>query len=116
MLTGGTVTIKQSLLGFVIGGGILLSLGLFASVILKKEGMGGGDIKLAAACGLYLGIEKMIAAFIITAYIAGFILLVLLVAKKIKKDQYIPFAPFLSAGVITVILFFDKFIKVIIRN
>jgi len=111
ILMGWTVNFKQGLLGFVIGGGVLLFLGFFALLILKKEGMGGGDIKLAAVCGLYLGMNQVIFAFLITAYIAGFILLVLLLMRKLKKGQYVPFGPFLSVGVLTSVLFFDKIIN-----
>jgi leader peptidase (prepilin peptidase) / N-methyltransferase len=111
MLMGWTVTFTQGLLGFCIGGGALLLLGLIAIWILKKEGMGGGDIKLAAVCGLYLGMDKMIFSLLLTTYIAGFILLVLLAVKKLKRGQYVPFGPFLSSGVIIIILFYPIIIR-----
>ncbi|MGB8453808.1 MAG: prepilin peptidase [Anaerocolumna sp.] len=113
MLMGWTVTWIQGLLGFCIGGGALLFLGLLAIWLLKKEGMGGGDIKLAAVCGLYLGMDKIILSLFLATYIAGFILIFLLVLKKLKKGQYVPFGPFLAAGIIINILFYDEIIKVI---
>jgi leader peptidase (prepilin peptidase)/N-methyltransferase len=115
MVTGGTVTLKQSMLGFFLGGGVLFVLALLSFEFLKKEGMGGGDIKLAAACGIYLGVRKMLAVFIATSYLAAILLLIMLTLKKIKKDQYIPFGPFLSAGVIIVILFYDTIASIFTR-
>ena len=50
LLAGQTVSWRQALLGFAAGGGILLLLGYLSVWILKKEGMGGGDIKLADDC------------------------------------------------------------------
>jgi prepilin signal peptidase PulO-like enzyme (type II secretory pathway) len=76
---------------------------------LKKEGMGGGDIKLSAACGLYLGTIKTIYALMLAVYSACLVLLVMLALKKIKKDQCVPFGPFLSTGVIAVALYYEYF-------
>lgn len=107
-----TVSISDGLLGFIIGGGILFLIGLLSQWFLKKEGMGGGDIKLSAVCGLFLGAGKITLALLSTAYLAGLILFVLLVTKKINKDQYIPFGPFICAGVIVILLYthiFNKF-------
>ena len=101
--------IVDGLLGGVIGGGFLLLLGLISTLLLHKDGMGGGDVKFMAACGIYLGAMKVLCALMVSVYIAGAILIVLLVMKKLKRDQYVSFGPFLSAGVILVILFFDKF-------
>ncbi len=108
LFLGWGVTWKDSFLGGLIGGGILLLLGGLSSWLLHKEGMGGGDIKLMAACGLYLGVVKVVWALMISVYIAGAILIVMLVSKKLKRDQQVSFGPFLSAGTIFVILFYDK--------
>jgi leader peptidase (prepilin peptidase)/N-methyltransferase len=107
MLMGWTVSLKDGLLGFIAGGGVLLGIGLLSLWILKKEGMGGGDIKLAAVCGLYLGLEKTICHFFIASYLALIIILVLFSTRRLKKGQYLPFGPFLSAGAIIVILFYE---------
>src|SRR5690606_8433930 len=45
------------LLAFLVGGGTLYMIAWLSEVILKKEGMGGGDIKLFAFIGLLLGIK-----------------------------------------------------------
>ncbi len=111
MLMGWTVTWKDGLLGLCIGGGVLFLLGLLAVWLYKKEGMGGGDIKLAAVCGLYLGMDKMILSLILTTYIAGLVIVVLLAARKLKKSQYVPFGPFLSSGVIIITLFYNEIIQ-----
>ncbi|PJB55983.1 MAG: prepilin peptidase, partial [Candidatus Infernicultor aquiphilus] len=45
----------NSALGVVVGGGIILIIALVGSMIFKKEAMGGGDVKLAAMIGAFLG-------------------------------------------------------------
>jgi prepilin signal peptidase PulO-like enzyme (type II secretory pathway) len=98
------------LLGFAAGGGVLLVIGLLSIWILKKEGMGGGDIKLAAACGLYMGLERTVVSFFITSYLAFIIVMILFAAGKLKKGQYLPFGPFLSAGAIIATIYYEDII------
>lgn len=110
LLMGWTVRLKDGLMGFVAGGGVLLVIGLLSIWIIKKEGMGGGDIKLAAVSGLYMGVERTISSFFVTSYLALIIIVILFVAGKLKKGQYLPFGPFLSAGAIIVIIFYEDII------
>ena len=49
------ISFINSALGVLVGGGIILIIGLGGSVIYKKEAMGGGDVKLAAMIGAFLG-------------------------------------------------------------
>ncbi len=109
LLSGWNTTFVDGMLGGITGGGILLLMGFLSAWLLHKEGMGGGDIKFMAACGIYLGTVKVLCALMISVYIAGILLIVMLVLKKLKRNQLVPFGPFLSAGTILVILYFDRF-------
>ena len=111
ILMGWTVTLWQGLLGLVIGGGSLWLLSKLSWLIFKKEGMGGGDIKLMAACGLYLGAGKTFFALVVTSYVALIILVGLLMFKKLKKNQYLPFGPFLTLGIAVTVLFYEDFMR-----
>ncbi len=82
--------IIQSISGGLIGGFFILLLAL-----LWPGGMGGGDIKLSAFIGFFIGfliIEVLFLAFFIGA-LTG--ILMILTKKKSRKDL-IPFGPFLS--------------------
>ena len=71
--------------------------------ILKKESLGGGDIKLLFIIGMVIGFEMSI----VSIFIAAFIALPLSVVSLIKKDEtIIPFGPYLSLASI-IILFFN---------
>lgn len=82
----------QPLVGFLVGGGFLLAVAL-----VKEEGMGGGDIKLAAFMGLFLGWYVVLAMFIgfLTGAIVGLSLILL---KKKGRKEPISFGPFLALG------------------
>jgi len=63
------ISFINSALGVVVGGGIILIIGIAGSVIFKKEAMGGGDVKLAAMIGAFLGWR-----YIIISLFLGFFL------------------------------------------
>ena len=86
------------ILGAVAGGGFLLILDLMSRLIFKKPGMGGGDIKLMAVCGLFLGVWGAVAALWLAAVAGGVFGVFLLAAKRAERGSYFAFGPFLCAG------------------
>ena len=73
--------------------------------------MGWGDAILAIFIGLILGWPGAMIALIIAFLSGGFSSLILMLLKKKTLKSYLPFAPFLSLGVVTVMLFGDIIIK-----
>lgn len=67
---------------------------------LRLGGLGGGDIKLTAACGLFLGADALLAGFLVAALSALTIRLLLHLIKKQDLQNTFAFGPFLSAGFI----------------
>ncbi|MGI6330284.1 MAG: prepilin peptidase [Zhaonellaceae bacterium] len=90
-----TIDWQNIILGFLVGGGVLYVL-----AILSKGGIGGGDIKLAAMIGFYLGWQKILQGLFLGALIGSIFGLVMIITKKATRNEPIPFAPFLSLGVI----------------
>lgn len=85
---------------------ILSGLGAFATMLLikklgdaifKQESLGGGDIKLMFLVGLVIGYPMAICNIFLATFIAFPIALLLLITKK---DNIIPFGPFLSMSAI----------------
>ncbi len=95
------------LLGCLIGGGIFLIITLIGGLIAGKEAMGFGDVKLMGAMGLYFGAVNIIAVAVVAFLLGAIISIILLVTKKKKTDEYIPFGPFivLAAGVVAFVPF-----------
>lgn len=83
------------LAGMITGGLIFLLIAGFAIVAYKREGMGGGDVKLMGMLGLFFGFANIIQIFVLS-FLIGSIISVILLATKIKKwDEYIAFGPFI---------------------
>lgn len=100
--------LKVAGVGIVGGGGTLLILAEVVSRIKKRDAMGGGDIKLAAVFGAFLGFKPLIFIFFASSVIAllGFVL-IRIVRKGAAADQQIPFGPFLSLAAM-LFLFYGK--------
>ena len=95
------------LLGSLVGAGIFLIITLLGGLIAGKEAMGFGDVKLMGALGLFFGWERIISVSLIAFLLAAIISIILLVSKKKKTDEYIPFGPFIviSAFIVTLVPF-----------
>ena len=99
------ITYKDALLGILIGGGSLFLVAWVYTILTKKEGMGGGDIKLLAMMGAIVGWQGVLFTIFVASLVgtlAGFA--VMLQSRKGMKLA-VPFGPFLSIGSITYILF-----------
>ncbi len=97
--------ITQSLIGFLVGGSFLLIVS-----ILRRDAMGGGDIKLSAFMGLILGLKVLLALFI--AFVIGAIAGIFLILLKIKnRKELIPFGPFLAFGGLLTFLWWEEILN-----
>jgi leader peptidase (prepilin peptidase)/N-methyltransferase len=83
----------ESVLGLLGGGGILLLVGWFGKLVFRKESMGGGDVKLLAMIGAFVGLTKVGLIFLLAPFPA---LPFALWQRFVKKEETIPFGPFLA--------------------
>ncbi len=92
-------SILNSLTGVVSASAIL-----FVVSFLSNGSIGGGDIKFTAAAGIFLGAQLSILALAVAVLLAGVILPVLLLAKKVDKKDVIALGPFLAIGMYVAML------------
>jgi leader peptidase (prepilin peptidase)/N-methyltransferase len=96
--------LKSSLIGMVLGGGILYLVAQAYYLVRKKEGMGGGDIKLLAMIGAFLGWKGALIALMVGAF-AGTLAGIAMMLVRGKNLKYaLPFGPFLSLGAFCALL------------
>ena len=82
--------------GFAMGWAIA-ELGEF---MLKKEALGGGDVKLLAGVGAWAGATGAFDCMMIGSFIGSIYGVRLLLAGRAKRSDPIPFGPFLAAGAV----------------
>ncbi len=102
-----TISWVQSLIGILVGGGILFSIAWGYQAITGREGMGGGDIKLLAMMGAVVG-WKGILFTIFTGSAIGTVIGILTSIKSPGQGlgrMAIPFGPFLALGGILYVFF-----------
>jgi leader peptidase (prepilin peptidase)/N-methyltransferase len=86
-----------------LGGGIGFVIFLLIALV-SRGGMGWGDVKLAALIGLATGFPLVFLAVIMGAILGGIVAVALMVAKKRKRREAIPFGPFLAlAAMVTLV-------------
>ena len=79
-------------------GGTLCGVLFYCLYIAARGGLGGGDVKLAAGLGLWLGWEAAVIALWIAFMLGGTAAAVLLITGRRKRHDGIPFGPFLALG------------------
>lgn len=95
----------DSLLGILVGGGILWLLAWASPYLFGKEGMGGGDIKLVAMIGAFLGWKPALITIMGGSLLGSLVGITLIAAQVIKREDYIPFGPFLVCGALAALFF-----------
>src|SRR5690625_5218519 len=79
--------------------GALLGFGLlYLIAVVSKGGMGGGDIKLFAVLGLFVGVKGILLTLFLAAFLGMLFGLFLLLTRKLKRKQPMPFAPFIGVA------------------
>ncbi len=95
----------NSFLGILIGGGILLAVAWIYQVFTGKEGMGGGDIKLLAMIGAYLGGPSVLLTLFFASLSGSIVGLTFMFVKGVDSKYALPFAPFLCLGALSSLFF-----------
>lgn len=97
----GLTSFLYALLNGIIAFSIMFLIKKIGDILFKKESMGGGDIKLMFLFGMILGWRMTLVSIVIGSVIGLPISIIILFNKK---NNEIPFGPFLSAGAILLVL------------
>lgn len=96
----------MGVLSALVGGAIGFLL-MLAPYLLSRDGMGGGDVKLAALIGLATGFPQVLVALTLAIIPAGFLAVILLASRRTTRKQAIPFGPFLATAAMVTLLWGD---------
>lgn len=91
----GMALLISSSFGMLLGGGMFLLVHF-----LSRGGVGMGDVKLFAVTGWYVGTSSIMSLVFLTVMVSAGYSIIMLILKKVKLKEEIPFAPFVLAGTI----------------
>lgn len=93
-------TWQSSAIGILLGGGILYAIAAGYYLFTKKEGMGGGDIKLLAMIGAFLGWQSLPFVIFSSSLLGSVVGIGAMLKQKKGGKTVIPYGPFLSIAAI----------------
>ncbi|MEE9911458.1 MAG: prepilin peptidase [Deltaproteobacteria bacterium] len=103
----------EALIGLLIGGGLLFLIAFIYEKMAKREGMGGGDIKLLAMIGGFFGWKSLIFILLFSSFAGAIVGLLAMIVKKKDMKYAVPFGPFLSVAAIAYIFWGDAFVRLL---
>lgn len=118
-LTGYEVSFIDGIKGAIFAGGGVLLVTLLIEYIVKKEVMGGGDIKLYAMLGLFLGTKIALLTVLLSIYVGGIYGVIFIINNKIRKKEFnsmIPFGPFISIAALIAMFYGNSIIDFYINS
>lgn len=105
----------DSLVGCILGGGSLYLVAHFSLIVFRKEGMGGGDIKLMAMIGAFLGWKYTLMTIVVGSVLGAAVGVTLILLRLKKRGEYIPFGPYLATGAVLSLIAGDRLLALYLR-
>jgi leader peptidase (prepilin peptidase)/N-methyltransferase len=96
---------SESLLGILLGGGSLYLVGQVYYLVTRVEGMGGGDVKLLAMMGAFLGWKAVLPTIFLGSLVGSIIGVSVMLYRRAGGKLAIPFGPFLALGAVIYLLY-----------
>ena len=102
--------LMNSFLGALAGGGMIYVMGMLGEFAFKREAMGGGDVKLLAMIGAFIGWKLAILTFFLAPVFGSVVGIIL----KIKHGRdIIPYGPYLSLAAVCSIFFGERILHLL---
>ena len=106
----------DSLLGILIGGGTLWLVAFSYQLLTKKEGMGGGDIKLLAMIGAFIGWKGVLLTIFLSSLIGTLANIPGMLLSKKFFNYKLPFGPFIAVAAIIDVFFGEAIISLYVNT
>lgn len=100
----------NSIFGALAGGGMIYAMGILGEFAFKREAMGGGDVKLLAMIGAFIGWKLAVLTFFLAPVFGSVVGIIL----KIRYGkEIIPYGPYLSLAAVCSIFFGERFLRIL---
>lgn len=90
--------IVDALIGILVGGGVLWLIGEAYFRYSGQEGMGGGDVKMLAMIGAFLGWKLVLVTLVLSSVVGSIIGLIVIATRKGGMKYALPYGTFLALG------------------
>lgn len=107
---------KGALIGLLSGGGMFYIIAVLSHIILRQEAMGGGDIKMMAMVGAFLGWKSILFTTFSGSLLGSVIGIFLMTFKGRGRKAKIPFGPFLAAGAVLSLFYGQEILAFYLRK
>jgi leader peptidase (prepilin peptidase)/N-methyltransferase len=88
----------DALIGTVVGGGVLWLVGEAYFRYSGEEGMGGGDVKMLAMIGAFLGWKLVLVTLVLSSFAGSFVGILVIAARRGGLKYALPYGTFLALG------------------
>jgi leader peptidase (prepilin peptidase)/N-methyltransferase len=95
---------KDSLLGVLLGGGVLYAIAGGYYLWRREEGLGMGDVKMLAMIGAFLGWKAVLVTLVLSSFSGALIGMALIAAQRGGMKLALPFGTFLAVGALAAML------------
>lgn len=103
-LNGAFTPLRDAVLGAVAGFMVLWTVNAVYKLVRRQEGMGGGDFKLLAALGAWMGWQMLPAIILLSSAVGAVVGIAIIIASRLGFDHKIPFGPYLAgAGLLALV-------------
>jgi leader peptidase (prepilin peptidase)/N-methyltransferase len=90
----------SSLIGMVVGGGVLLGVAWVYERVRHEQGLGMGDVKMLAMIGAFLGWQLMLLTLVFASLLGSVVGVGLIVSRRGDLKSALPFGTFLAVAAI----------------
>ncbi len=106
-IAGGLIFGSPQPLSMALGGVMIFLFFALQFVLSRGTWIGGGDLRLGAFMGVFLGWEKGLLALVIAYIVGAIVSLILMLGKKVNRKSQIAFGPFLVMAVVVCVFYGD---------
>jgi leader peptidase (prepilin peptidase)/N-methyltransferase len=100
-----------SVLGIIVGGGSLVLVAYVYYKLTNREGLGGGDVRLIAMIGAFLGWKAVLAVIFLGSLVGSAVGIVLMIVFKMSRKTPIPFGTFLAPAGIFILFYWSHLVE-----
>lgn len=102
--------ILSAIIGVLVGGGVLWLIGEAYYRYAGEEGMGGGDVKMLAMIGAFLGWKLAVLTLVFSSLAGSVVGLIVIASRRGGMKYALPYGTFLAIGALVASLFGDQIV------